>query len=255
MFGFEIGFREVFADDAEEEELDAASEHNKADEAGPAGGRVAEGEGFDDDDNDHNEGDEAEENAEEGGEGEWHGREGDDAFDGVFEEFPEGPFRFAGDALDVFVFDPFCLEPDEGPETFRVAVVFLAGDDGVDDLAGHEAIVAGAVNHFDFAHAVDELIENAGAEAADGRFAFAGDAAGGGAIVFFDGVLGRLWVDVFQKFGEKAGRVLAVGVHGGDKVARGMFEAGEEGGFFAKVTRERNIEDARVVFGEGFHDI
>ncbi len=224
MFGFEVGFREVFADDAEEEELDAASEHNKADEAGPAGGGVAEGEGFDDDDNDHNEGDETEENAKEGGEGEWHGREGDDTLDGVFEEFPEGPFRFAGDALDVFVFDPFCLETDEGPETFRVAVVFLTGDDGVDDLAGHEAIVAGAVNHFDFAHAVDELIENAGAEAADGRFAFAGDAASGGAIChlrcqiigrhlarkigiflvsvptifpFFDGVLGRLWVDVF----------------------------------------------------------
>lgn len=34
-----------------------------------------------------------------------------------------------------------------------------------------------------------------------------------------------------------------------------MFETGEEGGFFAEVTRERNIEDAWVVFGEGFHDI
>ncbi len=192
MFGFEVGFREVFADDAEEEELDAASEHNKTDEAGPAGSRVAESEGFDDDNDDHDEGDEAEEDAKKGSESERDGREGDDAFDGVFEEFPEGPFRFAGDALDVFVFDPFRLEADEGPEAFRVAVVFLAGDDGVDDLAGHEAVVAGAVDHFDFAHAIDELIENAGAEAADGRFAFAGDAAGGGAIVFF-GWLGRIF--------------------------------------------------------------
>ncbi len=192
VFGFEVGFREVFADDAEEEELDAASEHNKTDEAGPAGSRVAESEGFDDDNDDHDEGDEAEEDAKKGSESERDGREGDDAFDGVFEEFPEGPFRFAGDALDVFVFDPFRLEADEGPEAFRVAVVFLAGDDGVDDLAGHEAVVAGAVDHFDFAHAIDELIENAGAEAADGRFAFAGDAAGGGAIVFF-GWLGRIF--------------------------------------------------------------
>jgi hypothetical protein len=66
--------------------------------------------------------------------------------------------------------------------------------------------------------------------------------------------LGRLRVDVFQKFGEEARRVLAVGVHRGDEIAGGVFEASEESGFFAKVARERNVENARVVFGEGFHD-
>lgn len=232
--------------------MDAADEHDDADEAGPAGGGVAKGEGFDDNHNNNDKGDETEENAEEGGESERDGREGDDALDGVFEEFPEGPLRFAGDTVDVCVFDPFGFEADEGPETFGVAVIFWAREDGVDDLAGHEAVVAGAVNHFDFAHAVDEFVKNAGAEAADGRFAFAGDATGGGYIVFFVGGFGR--VDVLEEFGEEAGRILTVGVHGSDEVAGGVFESGEEGSFFTKVAGERNIEDTRVVLGERLHN-
>lgn len=280
VFGFEVGFGEVFTDNTEEEELDAAHEHKETDETGPAGNWVAEGESFDDDDEDNDESDKAEEDAEEGGEGEGNGGEGDDAFDGVFEEFPEGPFSFAGDTFDVFEFDPLGLEADEGPETFGIAVVFLAGDDGVDDLAGHEAVVAGAVDHFDFAHAVDELVEDAGAEAADGRFALAGDATSSSAVVFFGGVVGDrrvlvfltwlrvlvggflaglrvlVWlrVDIFQEFREEAGWILAVGVHGGDEVAGSVFETGKEGGFFAEVAGEGNIENARVFSDEGFHD-
>lgn len=252
VFGLEISLCEVFADDAEEEKLDAAYEHDDTNEAGPTGGGIAEGEGFDNNDDDNNEGDEAEEDAEEGSEGEGHSREGDDAFDSVFEELPEGPFGFAGDALDVFVFDPFGFEADEAPEAFGVTVIFSARKDGVDDLAGHEAVVAGAIDHFDFAHAVDELIENAGAEAADRRLALAGDAAGGGAIPALCGGVGR--VDVAEEFGKEAGRVLAVGVHGGDEVAGSGFEAGEQGGFFAEVAGERDVEDAGIMLGEGFHD-
>lgn len=252
VFGLEVGLGEIFTDDAEEEKLDAAYEHDNTDEAGPTGGGIAEGKGFDDNDNDNNEGDEAEEDAKESGEGEGDGREGDDAFNSVFEKLPERPFGFAGDALDVFVFDPFGFEADKSPETFGITVILSAREDSTDDLAGHEAVVAGAVDHFDFAHAVDEFIENAGAEAADRRLALAGDAAGGGAIPAFCGGVG--WVNVAEEFGKEAGRVLAIGVHGGDEIASGGFKAGEQGGFFAKVAGERNVEDARIVFGERFHD-
>lgn len=252
VLGFEISFREIFTDDTEEEKLNTAYEHDNTDKAGPAGSRVAEGEGFHDDDENDDEGDETEKDTEEGGEGERDGREGDDAFDGIFEEFPERPFGFAGDTLDVFVFDPFGLEADESPEAFRIAVVFLTGNDGVDELAGHEAVITGAVDHLDFAHAIDELIEDAGAEAANGRFAFAGDAASGGAIPTLS--IGGFGVDVFQELGEEAGRVLAVGVHGGDKITRCMLKTGKEGGFLAEVAREGNIENMRVFGGEGFHD-
>ena len=89
MFSLEVSFGKIFADDAEEEKLNTADEHDNTDEARPAGGGVAEGEGFDDDNEDDDEGDKAEKNTEEGGEGERDGREGDDAFDSVFEEFPE----------------------------------------------------------------------------------------------------------------------------------------------------------------------
>ena len=85
MFGFEIGFGKIFANDAQEEKLDAADEHDDTDEAGPAGDWVAESEGFDDDDEDDDEGNKTEKDAKKGGEGEGDGREGDDTLDGVFE--------------------------------------------------------------------------------------------------------------------------------------------------------------------------
>lgn len=192
VFCFEVGLGKIFTDDAEEEKLDTADKHNNTDKAGPTSGRIAEGESFDDDDNDDDKSDETEEDAKEGGEGEGDGREGDDAFDSVFEQFPEGPFGFAGNALDVFVFDPFSFETDEAPEAFGIAVVFSTGEDGIDDLASHEAVVAGAVDHFDFAHAVDEFIEDAGTETANGRLAFTSDAAGGGAIPALCGGVGRV---------------------------------------------------------------
>lgn len=130
------------------------------------------------------------------------------------------------------------------PETFGITVVFGAVDDGVDHLASHETVIASAVDHFDLADAIDELIKDAGAKAADGGFTFAGDAAGGDTVVAF--------VKEGEHLGEKAGRILAIGVHNGDIVASGVLEAGEHGGFFAKVAREREIMDARVGFGEGF---
>lgn len=246
--GFEVGFSEIFADDAEEEELDAADEHDNTDKARPAGNGVAEDESFTDDDNDDDEGDQAEEDAEEGGEGERDSGEGDDAFDGVFEEFPEGPVGFAGGAFDVFEFEPFGLKADEAPEAFRVAVVFVAFEDGVDHLAGHEAVIAGAVDHFDFAHFVDEFVENAGAEAANRGFAFTADAASGRGVVV--GVL----LEKIEHFGEEGRRILKVGVHDGDVIAGGVFEAGEEGGFFTEIARERDVADAAIAFCEIFDD-
>ena len=128
----------------------------------------------------------------------------------------------------------------------------MAREDGIDDLAGHKTVVAGAVDHFDFAHAVKELIEDAGAKTADGRLAFAGNTAGSGAIPAF--LRGASGVDILEEFREEAGRILTIGIHGGNKIARGVFEAGEESGFFAEVAGEGNVEDAGVMLGEGFHD-
>ncbi len=247
-FGLEIGFSEVFADNAEEEELNTADEHNNTDEARPAGNGIAEDEGFADDDDDDDESDEAEEDAEEGGESERDSGKGDDAFDGVFEEFPEGPVGLAGGAFDVFEFEPFGLKADEAPEAFRVAVVFVAFEDGVDHLAGHEAVIAGAVDHFDFAHFVNEFIENTGAEAADRGFAFTADAASGRGVVV--GVL----FEKIEHFGEEGRWVLKVGVHDSDVIAGGVFEASEEGGFFTEIARERDVADAAIAFCEIFDD-
>lgn len=254
VLSFEISFGKIFANDAEEKELDAAKEHDNTDKARPAGGRIAKSESFDNYDDNDDESNKTKDDAEKGGNGKRNSREGNDALDGVFEKLPKGPGGLAGDALDVFVFDPFGFEANKTPKAFGIAVVFLTGNDGVNHLAGHQAIIAGAVDHFDIAHAVDELVENAGKKAADGRFAFAGDTAGGGTIYrFWCGVLVG-WVDVFEEFGEEAGRILAIGVHGGNEIAASVFEASEESGFFTEIARERDVEDARVVTSERFND-
>lgn len=138
----------------------------------------------------------------------------------------------------MFEFDPFCLKTNETPETFRIAVVFLTRNDGVDHLAGHKAIVAGAIDHFDFAHAVNKFIKDASAEATDRRFAFAGDAASGGAVVAF--------FDTLDHFGEEAGRILAIGIHRRDIIASCVFEAGEEGGLFSEIAGKGHEADAGV---------
>lgn len=57
MLGFKVGFGEVFANDAKKEELNAADEHDDADEAWPARGGVAKDKGLTDDDDNDNEGD------------------------------------------------------------------------------------------------------------------------------------------------------------------------------------------------------
>lgn len=242
-FGFEVSFGEVFANDAEEKELDAADEDNDASEARPAGDGIAESEGLDDDDDDHDEGDETKEDAEESSESEGNGGESNDAFDGVFEEFPEGPFGLAGGTLDVFILEPFSLEADELPDAFRITVVLGASDNRVDDRTGHEAVVAGAVDHFDFADGIDEFVKDASAETADGRLAFAGDATGGDAVVIFE---------ERKHVGEESRRVLAVGVHDGDVVASGVLKASEHGGLFAEIAREREVFDTRVGMAERF---
>ena len=67
----------------------------------------------------------------------------------------------------------------------------------------------------------------------------------------------RFWVcrvDVFEELGEEVRRILAVGVHSNDEVARSVFEACEEGGLFIEVARKGNIENTGVVVGKGFDD-
>lgn len=66
---------------------------------------------------------------------------------------------------------------------------------------------------------VDEAVEAAGEEAADGRLAFAGDAAGADLVV----VAG---LDELIHLGEKSGRILEVGVHGDDDVAPSVVKTG-----------------------------
>lgn len=130
------------------------------------------------------------------------------------------------------------------PEALGITVVFGAVDDGVDHLASHETVIASAVDHFDLADAIDELIKDAGAKTADGGFTFAGDAAGGDTVVAF--------VKEGEHLGEKAGRILAIGVHDCDVVTSGVLEAGEHGGFFAEIAREGEIFDTVVGVAKGF---
>lgn len=98
-------------------------------------------------------------------------------------------------------------------------------------MAGHEAVIAGAVDHFDVAEVIDKFIKNAGEETADGRFAFAGDAASGDTIIL-------AVLEITEHFRKELGWILEISINYGNVIAIGVPESGEHGGFFAKITRK-----------------
>ena len=153
---------------------------------------------------------------------------------------------FAGGAFNVFVFKPFGFVANEAPKALGIAVVFAAFDDRIDHLAGHETIIAGAINHFGFTEAVDEFVKTASEKAADRRLTFAGNTASGNTIVAV--------LDKMDHFWEEAGRILKVGVHHCDEVTLGIFETSEHDSFFAKITRKSEIFDAGIRICERFDD-
>ena len=67
---------------------------------------------------------------------------------------------------------------------------------------------------------VDEAVEAAGKKTADGRLAFAGDAAGADLVVIAG-------LDELIHLGEKGGRILEVGVHSNDDVAPSVVKTGQ----------------------------
>ena len=198
MLRFQIRFRQVLAEDADGEELDAAQEQDDADERGPALHGIAEEEVAHDDEEDGAHRDEAAEDAADGRDDEGFRREGDDAFHGVGEEPPETPFR----------------------------------------LAGHEIGIGNAIHDF---------IKLTREEGADGRLAFACDAARRGRVVTFFG-------DGAVHFGEKCRRMLQIGVHEADVIARRRAHAGQHGRFLAEISGKGNPAHVLVFFGELFHD-
>jgi hypothetical protein len=247
MLRFQIRLRQVLAEDADGEELDAAQEQDDADERGPALHGIAEEEVAHDDEEDGAHRDEAAEDAADGRDDEGFRREGDDPFHGVGEEPPETPFRLAGHARRVFKFDPFRPESDPAEKAFGETVVFFEGEERIDEFPVHEAEIGGAVHEIGIGNAVHDFIKSAREEGADGRLAFACDAACRGRVVAFFG-------DGAVHFGEKCRRMLQIGVHEADVIARRRAHAGQHGRFLAEISGKGNPAHVLIFFGELFHD-
>ena len=244
MLDFNVCLRQILSDDTEGHEDHAAEEEHEGEE-----GRIAR---YVIPDTEHDRMDEVidqvaerqagDEESYECGDAERRGGEGDDTFDGIEEKRPEGPFRLAGNTLDIFEFQPFCTETDPGEDTFAEALTLGKGQDRIDDRAGHDAEVSGTIDDLDICELVDQTIETAGEETADRRFAFSGDAAGSDDVTLagFEGL---------KHLRKKRRRILHISIQKTDPLAFGGGKAGIHGGFFAEISGKRDVADARVPGG------
>ena len=147
------------AENSDTEKLNAGDKQDDADGRGPAVGRTAPYGLPHDDDHDADDGDEREQDAEKRADRQRHRRKGHNALQRVFEQLPERPFRFAGDALDVFIFDParFVADPSEDP--FCKTVVFADRQHAVDHLTCHQPEIPRAFDQLGFGDFVHQPVK------------------------------------------------------------------------------------------------
>lgn len=228
LLGFQVGLCQVFTDDSKAQKLHAAKQRYEAGERRPSADGVTPNECFDQDDDESQNGDETEDDTREGGEGERRRGKSDDAVDGIEEQRPKAPLGLAGHAVDVYIGEPFGLEAHPAVNALGESVIFAHGDDSVDHGALHEPKVACTVDDVRVGNAVDDLVEHAGEERPDGRLAFAGGPARSDVVVVFG-------LQDLVHLRQQRGRVLHVGVHGGDIVTLCMLESGKQCRLLAKV--------------------
>lgn len=163
--------------------------------------------------------------------------EGEQPVESVVEKFPDRPGGAALLTDRILVFEGRRPESDPGEQALGEAVVLGEFEDRVDGTPGQQPEVADPVDQLHVHQAVDQRVVGAGAERAGDAVALAVTA--GDHLVVAVGVL-------LQHAADELGRVLEIRVHDDDRIAVGVLEAGEHGGFLAEVATEGEIADPRV---------
>ncbi|ERJ33212.1 hypothetical protein L810_4649 [Burkholderia sp. AU4i] len=233
-----IDAAEVFADDADADQLDAADEQHHGDERRVAVHGVAEQQRAHDDEGAVDERKGGEREADVGPYAQRHGAEACDAFEREVPAPPSGEFRAAAATRGTRVFDDLGAIADPCEQAFHETPPLGQRAQRVDDLAVHQPEIADVLGHLDFGEAVVHAVVERGGHALHQRIAHAV-----GALRGDDLGTGE---PAFDHRGDQGGRILQVGIdqdHGG---AGGFVDAGGERGFLAEAPGEIDDAHARV---------
>ena len=227
---------DIFAEDADAEELDAAHEKDGDHDGGPAGDElVVIDELADDDEDGGQQREDGDEEAEVAGEAEGFFGEAADAVEGEAEHLAEGELGFASAADGALIGDGALGEADPAYQAADVATFFADLAEGVDDGAVEQAEVAGVERERGVGEIGEEAVEEFGGGEFEGGFSLAGLA---DAVHDFEA-----FFPLANHVGDELGGVLEVGVDDDRRVALGVIEAGGDGDLVAEVAGEAKDAD------------
>ncbi len=243
-----VNATEVFAEDADADELNAADEEDERDERGEAGLRDLDAEQAADDE-EHREAEtaQADEDSGEGDDAQRKFREADEAVDGVAKKSIQALAGLAGGAVVAVVERFRAAEADPGAEAGEEAVAFGEAVEGFDGGAVEEAEGAGVGFDRKVGEPAEAAVEEFEAEAAEAAL-LARTADGEDDL--------RALAPAGDEVGDVFGRILQIGVHGDDGVGgAGGGEAGFECGLVAEIAGELDELEAGILVMNRLDDV
>lgn len=247
MFHLVVDAAEVFTEDTDADELDAAEKQHKGDQGGEAGESDFESEQAPGNEKSAD-GETAtgDEETEVGEQSKRQMRKTENAVEGIADEFAKGDHGFTSCTFLAVVEDLAATETDPGPHSGEETVFFGKGVERRDGGGGEQA--EGASVGFDgkIGELAEASVEEVEAQAAQ-------------AVFLTRTTRGQDNLDTFAPSGDQVGddfgRILQVGVHGYDGVVVAcMGKTGGEGGLVAEVAREIDQLVARITDRMGQHD-
>ena len=239
---------EVFAEDADADELHAADEKDERDERGEAGlGDLDPKQAAGHEEQREAEADQADHEAGEGDDAQREFRKADEAVDGVADKSIQTLAGLAGGAIVAVVGRVDPAKADPGAKAGEETVAFGKAVEGVDGDAIEEPEGAGVGLDGKIGEPAEAAVEEIEAEATEA--AFLARAADG------EDDLGAL-APFGEELGDVLGRILQIGVHGDDGVGgRGGGEAGFERGLVAEIAGELDEFEAGILVMDGGDDV
>ena len=224
---------DIFADDADHDELHAADGHQADHQRGIARDRLSGGPGFPQDRKPEQERHGCERHAEQAGKPQRRYREGGQAFD----RKPDQPAGAeGGDAVRAgrgFVVDADLAEADPACQSLEEAVALGQLPQRRHRARRQQAEVAGVLGDLLARAPVDQRVEAMHGEPSRKQFIVAMRLGG------IDHVVAAI-DPVADQLLDQVGRMLTVAVHEHDRAAPGMVQSRHQGGFLAEIARQRH---------------
>ena len=245
-FGLHVDSADVFAEDADGEELDSTEEEDDADEGGESLHWVADEEGLADVEDEEAEGTEGDDGADDGGKAQWGGGERCDAVERKVHEAQKIPFAVAHGAVAAVEGYFFLAETDPAEESFVVALGLAQLPHRIDANAVEQTEIAHVLKYVETGGTVHQFVEQKGeCPAQPGFFA----------PVFSPGIdVLESFFPILNHLRNEVGRVLEIGVHDDYAVASHFVEPCQQGFLLPEIAGETDEVHLPVVGLQGFDE-